>query len=166
MKKVTMIGLALLVVGLIGITALPASAVDGNITGTVTLSAVSVQVTPSTIDWGTKGLAPQAAMSPEYTATNNGDVVEDFAVSASNASNGTNTWILANIPGPNQYALDLYDRDGTGSMYLSTTPATWPGTAAGVAIGATKRADSALYMPTSSVGGVYTLTITVTATAH
>lgn len=108
---------------------------------------VSVSVTPTEYGFGILALNDQASTGTGgyFTATNDGNVVEDFTIRATNATDGTNVWVLASTNGPDQYKLE-YSTDGT--WYLVNLTATTFAT--DKTIGGSETVDFRITMPTST----------------
>lgn len=73
---------------------------------TVTVQNISVSVTDGTVAYGTMGLNSTASTrSPvdTQTATNDGNVAEDFNVKGQDAVGSTQSWTLAGTAGSAQY---------------------------------------------------------------
>lgn len=91
--KIRVLALLALVVGVaVGLAGPVAADETATVTATVTPEQISVSVNPSTVDYGVVGLGTTDNVpSPAYfTATNNGAVLEDFAIRGAN----TTDWAL------------------------------------------------------------------------
>ncbi len=92
----------------IGVFALPASqtfaATTGSVTATVTTQNISLTVTDGAVTYGTLNANTSkstitADLNDLQTATNNGNVAEDFNIKGQNSTN----WTLAGTSGSDQY---------------------------------------------------------------
>ncbi len=77
------------------------SSTTATVTATVTVQNISVSVSSGTISWGTLGSNTASSTNAAYTqtATNNGNVAEDFNIKGQNSTN----WTLAGTNGTDQY---------------------------------------------------------------
>ena len=71
------------------------------LTATVTTQNISVSVSPGSISWGTLGQNTASSTNPAFsqTATNGGNIAEDFNIRGQNSAD----WTLAATTGTNQY---------------------------------------------------------------
>jgi hypothetical protein len=98
------------------------------------------------------------------TATNNGNVAEDFNISSSNATGGTAWTISAVAIGSDQYK-HSFSTDG-GSNYTAMTTG-YTALATNKAASGTQNFDLKIETPSSSTDYVQkTITVTVQAVAH
>lgn len=147
-----------LVVGAMALAGQGWAASSDTISVTVSLAEV-VSVSLDTDSWNIGATTLGATVDgPTVTATNDGNVTEDFSISG---TNGTGGWTLAAGPGANAFAVDVtFD---TTTIDLSTSN---QALAASVAVSGTAVFDLTYYAPTSDTygGGVdQGFTITVTA---
>jgi len=156
MKKGTMI--LVLALALVGLTGRAWAAETDTITVTVSLqSVISVSVSPDAWDIGPITLGgsygPQA-----FTATNDGNVTEDFAIRGANGAGG---WTIGATPGANTFTVT----ETNDTIVLTTSDQTC---ATNVAPDGTDSLSLTYDAPTSDTygGGVdQSFTITVTASA-
>ncbi len=156
----------------------PALAQSGDITATVTVKNIAVSVAPSTVDYGTLTFEATnkvgTAGAPQFTATNDGNVAEDFGVKGVDASGTGIAWTLTAGPrscpgsGTDAFSHSVFGvstgpvEDGEIVLSTSSQPLE-----TGVGAAGTKDFNSKLYMPCSGSGGTgetATTTITVLAT--
>ena len=89
---------------LIAASVLPVFAQNtGAVTATVTPQNISVTVSPASVAYGTLALSQSntnrtTAPSALITATNNGNVAENFNIKGSDATGGTSAWVLNDAP--------------------------------------------------------------------
>jgi hypothetical protein len=171
------IGLVIAVLGAPLIVSVPALAgTTSNVTATVTAQNISVSVTDGSVAYGTLGLSSSAdttssGVNDSQTATNDGNIAEDFNISSSNATGGTG-WTLAGTIGADQYK-HSYCNTGSGSPDPCDTGATWNAMSTGytqiansVSAAGTSKFD--LKIDTPSTVSDYTqksITVTVQAVA-
>lgn len=107
MKKALLI-MSLLAVGMV-IGATQAAAQEDQITVTVTVPTVlSVSLSPDTWAIGNVALSETAETEPDYfTATNNGNVTEDFSIVSGNSTN----WTCGAAAGNNTFAMEAKGGD-------------------------------------------------------
>lgn len=108
-----------LVAALVGALTLPALAGDtGTVTATVSAVVISVQVSPTSISYGTLpvGSTNAAPLSGSpLDVTNNGTVAEDFDI----VGFDTDDWTLKSAAGANQY-VHRFSTNGTTFTALTT----------------------------------------------
>lgn len=149
------------------------------VTASVTVQNVSVTISPSTVDYGTLSFeATQrsgTAASPFFTATNNGNVDEDFNVRGTDATFTGGSWtIQAAAPTcPSQTNLFQHSVIGVTSgaddgEILMTDETSGTDLATGLGANGTKDFNSKIYLPCSGsdgLGETASTTITIVATA-
>jgi hypothetical protein len=162
------------------IVSVPALAgTTSNVTATVTAQNISVSVTDGSVAYGTLGLSSSAdttsgGVNDSQTATNDGNIAEDFNISSSNATGGTG-WTIAGTIGADQYK-HSYCNTGSGSPDPCDTGATWNAiTTAGayqtlgtnIATSGTSKFDLQISTPSSvSDYTLKSITVTVQAVLH
>ena len=154
----------------------PVQAAD--VTVTVTLTAVSVDVTGGPIAFGAKA-AGSTTISTELTVTNTGDAAETYSLSCSNSTNWTAVQVA---PGAETFCLSaMFNSDNAGTFVradhaLSTTPVacgvvttgkfSGDESGANVAAAAVRHLWLAFEAPTSTTHYTQqTITVTITAAA-
>lgn len=143
------------------------AASTGAVTATVTAKNVSLTVTDGSVAFGTIGVGATAnttstGVNDSQTATNNGNVEEDFNIRAADSTN----WTLAATAGSEQYTMKSCVTN------CDTTP-TWTGVgispsyvslSTNVATSGTTVFDLLVGAPTSTTSyGQQTITVTVQA---
>lgn len=168
MKKLLIILATLAIIASVGV--MKAEAAD--ITVTVTLQKIDVSVSP--ISWALSTIAPGAGKSSwvtevagKFTATNGGNVSENFTIAAGSTS--PSTWTVDLAAGVNKYAIGF----GHGTSPYTTEPTytnftTAGALASGVAAAGTDVFDLRFTAP--SAGSTFnaageTFTVSLTATA-
>ncbi len=158
-------GVALMLV--VGMILSPAvfAAGEATVTCTVTPELISVTVNPTGVDYGILGNSANAT-SGVITATNNGNVAEDFDIRGANATSGTDTWTLAGSVGADQYMHEF----GLGSSPSTFTALATSGQDLANNIAAsvgTQDFKLKIWTPSSSTGsGQYNTDVTVLAVKH
>lgn len=152
------------------------AATTGTVAATVTPQNISVAVTDGSVAYGTMDLSSSkdttsGGVNDTQTATNDGNVAEDFNITSSNASGGT-TWTLAGTIGANQFKHSFCTAGGGSPDPCDATP-TWNAiTTAGnyqslgtnIAASGTAKFDLKLDTPSSSTDFVQkSITVTVQA---
>lgn len=145
---------------------LPGSAQsEDTVTATVTVQNISVTVSPATVDYLTLTFEATkrsgTAVSPFFTATNNGNVNEDLNVRGANATFTGGSWtIQATAPTcPAQTNLFRHSIIGATSgaddtEIFMTTSTSGTDLATALASGNTKDFNSKIYMPCTGSGGL------------
>ena len=159
---------ALAIVLVVGQYALAAT--TATVGATVTVQNVSVSVSDGTIAYGTLGLnATASTRSPVdlQTATNNGNVTEQFNIKGMDATGSTQAWTLAATAGSAQYihgfCVATCTTVPTNYTALTTSYATL---AASVAESGTQTFDLYINTPTATTDyTVHTVDVTVQAVA-
>ena len=173
--KRNLIGALIAVIGAPLLVTVPAlDGTTGNVAVTVSAQNISVSVTDGTVDYGVLGLSSSedttsGGVDDSQTATNDGNIAEDFNVSSTNATGGTG-WTLAGTIGADQYK-HSFCNTGSGSPDPCDTGATWSamstsyGTlATNVSAAGTNKFDLKIDTP-SSVSDYVAKSITVTVQA-
>lgn len=105
------------ILSLVLLAAAPVFAAEaGPITATVTPQLVSVTVDVSNVGYGTQNLSTTdntPTGDPEITATNNGNVAENFTIKGDDATDGSNIWTLSNTAGADAYVHKFNNDTGT-----------------------------------------------------
>jgi hypothetical protein len=159
------------------VIAVQAGAADtATVAATVTPQNISVTVADGSVAYGTLAVSSNAStiasgLNDTQTATNNGNVAEDFNITSTDATGG-NTWTLAGTIGADQYK-HSYCNTGSGSPDPCDTGATWNAMSTGytqiansVSAAGTSKFD--LKIDTPSTVSDYTqksITVTVQAVA-
>lgn len=94
------------------------AATEEGVTATVTPQLVSVTVDVSSVGYGTQNLSTtdnKPTGDPEITATNNGNVAENFTIKGDDATASGSTWTLSTTAGASAY-VHKYNAD-TGGTY-------------------------------------------------
>ncbi len=124
---------------------------EATVTATVTVQNISVSVSDGTVPYGTLGLDSTentCDLPDTQTATNDGNVTEDFNIRGQNSTDG---WTLAATAGSDQYVHNFFASsdscgDGTGTaLTTSSTELT-----SGVAVDGTYDFDLEVNTPTST----------------
>ncbi len=82
---------------------------------TVTAKNISISVSPTTYNYGVLALGTTTETASSFTATNDGNVTENFLIRGADTAN----WALAATPGTDQYEHDW--KRGSGSYAALTT---------------------------------------------
>ncbi|MFC2022588.1 C1 family peptidase [Chloroflexota bacterium] len=117
--------------------------------GWVTEGAVSVSVTPETVEYGVVAMGESHSLSQQLTVTNNGGVTEDFTITSSDAlRDGGTTWTLVTgTPGTDQFKQEFSTNSGGSWTALTTGYQTL---ATGVTPGSYVTVDLRITMPIST----------------
>lgn len=153
------------------------AASTGTVAATVTPQNISVAVTDGSVAYGTLSLSSTAdttagGVNDTQTATNDGNVVEDFNIKSSDASGGT-TWTLSATIGADQYK-HSFCTTGTGTPDPCDTSPTWTAMstsysalASTISASGTKKFDLKIDTPSSTSDFVQkSITVTVQAVIH
>ena len=168
-------------VALIAASVLPVFAQNtGVVTATVTPQLISVSVSPGSVAYGIMALSASDAsrtvkLSGTITATNNGNVAENFNIKGSDATGGSTPWTLSDTPpdvgavGANTYVHD-FDNTTGGSFVeaedKSLNSNTYKALATNVAAtSGTANLELQMNMPTSSTDASAQKSTTVTVLA-
>lgn len=145
---------------LIASAAIPAlAATEGAVTATVTAQNISITVSDGSVAYGTLAVntskdTTSGGLNDTQTATNNGNVIENFLIRGSNST--PSGWVLAGAAGADQY-VHQFCKTGTGvpdpcdatPTYTALTTVNQSLTV-GVAASGTQRFDLKVTTPTSS----------------
>lgn len=170
--------LALALAGLPAVFATSAfAATTGVVAATVTPQNISVSVSDGSVAYGTLDLSTSkdttsTGVNDTQTATNDGNVAEDFNITSTNATGGT-TWTLAATIGADQYK-HSFCNTGTGTPDPCDTGPSWSAMttsysslAANIAGSGTSKFDLKLDTPSSvSDYAQKSITVTVQAVIH
>lgn len=153
------------------------AATTGTVAATVTPQNISVAVTDGAVAYGTLDLSTSkdttsGGVNDTQTATNDGNVAEDFNVSSSNATGGT-AWTLAGTIGADQYK-HSFCTTGSGTPDPCDTGPTWTAMStsyaalgSNIAAAGTKKFDLKIDTPSSVSDYVQkSITVTVQAVIH
>lgn len=169
MKKILFLTIGVLATALI-IGQYALAATTGTVGATVTVQNVSVSVTDGTVAYGSMALnATASTRSPVdlQTATNNGNVTEQFNIKGMDATGSTQTWVLAATAGSAQYihgfCVATCTTPPTSYTALTTSYATL---AASVVASGTQTFDLYINTPTATTDYTqHTADVTVQAVA-
>lgn len=153
------------------------AASTGTVAATITPQNISVSVTDGSVSYGTVDVSSSAnttssGINDSQTATNDGNVAEDFNIKSSNATGGTG-WTLAGTIGSDQFK-HSFCTTGSGSPDPCDTSPTWSAmTTSYAALGSNITASGTklfdLKLDTPSSVSDYTqksITVTVQAVIH
>jgi hypothetical protein len=150
------------------------AASTGTVAATVTPQNISVTVTDGAVAYGTIDVSASkdttsGSTDDSQTATNDGNVAEDFNIKSTNGTGGT-TWTLAGSVGADQYK-HSFCTAGSGSPDPCDTSPTWTAMTTSyqqvgnaIAASGTKKFDLKIDTP-SSVSDYVQKSITVTIQA-
>jgi len=139
------------------------------VSATVTAQNISVSVTDGTVAYGTLNLSSSqdtlgAHLNDLQTATNDGNVAEDFNIESSNATGGTAWTISGAAIGADTYMHKF--STNSGSVWTAMTTG-YTALASNIAAAGTQTFDLQLLTPSSSTDYVQkTITVTVQAVVH
>lgn len=142
---------------------------SSTVTATVTAQNVSVSVSSGTVTYGTINLSSAqdttaSGTNQTQTATNDGNVAEDFTIASSNATGGTAWTISGTSIGADQYKHSFSTNSGSTYTAMTTTPGTL---ATNKAASGTQNFDLKINTPSSTTDYQQkTITVTVSASAH
>jgi uncharacterized cupredoxin-like copper-binding protein len=145
------------------------AATTGTVTATVTAQNVSISVTDGSVAYGTLSLSDNedtttAGINDSQTATNNGNITEDFNILGQNSG----SWTLVATAGSDQYTHKWCVTDCDGSPTWNAISTGYTTLATGIAgSGGTQVFDLQIGTPTSS--SVFTqqsVDVTVQAVAN
>ncbi len=139
---------------------------EAPISASVTVENVSIQVSPTSVNYGTLSLEDTSrsgtAISPFFTATNNGNVNEDILVRGADATVTGGPWAIQGsavacpADGTNVYTHSIIgvtsSTDDTEIFMTTSNSGTDLATALGPSL--TKDFNSKIYMPCTGSGGV------------
>lgn len=153
------------------------AATTGTVAATVTPQNISVSVTDGSVSYGTLALSSSqdttsGGLNDTQTATNDGNVAEDFNIKSTDATGGT-TWTLAGTIGANQYK-HSFCTSGSGSPDPCDAGPTWSAMTTSyaalgtnIAASGTNKFDLKLDTPSSVADYVQkSITVTVQAVIH
>lgn len=145
-------------------------ATTGTVTATVTAQNISVSVTSGTVTYGTLASSTSKStiatdLNDTQTATNNGNVAEDFTIKGQNSAN----WTLSGTAGVDTYVHQFCVSSCTTppTNFTALTTSNQSLGAGNVAASGTQNFDLRITTPTSSsVTTQQSVDVTVTAAAH
>lgn len=153
------------------------AASTGTVAATVTPQNISVTVSDGAVAYGTLDLSSSKDTTSDgtndtQTATNDGNVAEDFNIRSTDATGGT-TWTLAGSIGANQYKHSFCTSGGGSPDPCDATP-TWTAMTTSyasldtnVAAAGTNKFDLKIDTPSSSSDYVQkSITVTIQAVIH
>jgi hypothetical protein len=176
--KRNLIGFIIAALGAPLMVAVPAMAgTTGSVAATVSPQNISVAVTDGTVAYGTMNLSSSkdttsSGVDDSQTATNDGNIAEDFNISSSNATGGSG-WTLAGTIGADQYK-HSFCNTGSGSPDPCDTGATWNAMSTSysslgtnIAASGTSKFDLKIDTPSSTTDYLQkSITVTVQAVQH
>lgn len=146
------------------------AAETANVTATVTVQNVAITVEDGNIAYGilvaggTKDTTTHG-VDDSQTATNTGNVTEDFSIRGFDVSTGC-SWTLANTQGTETYFHKFCTANCDSSPTWTALTTSYQTLASGVAVGGTQVFDLQIGVPTSTTCTVQaTVTVTVLAAA-
>ncbi len=156
---------AMLLLALVVLLALaaPAAFAASNITVTVTLGQVGVDVSPTS--WALGTIAPgatQETTSRHFTATNSGNVAEDFTITAGTSTPGS--WDPAAASGADEYRMGV-TTDAITDQALTPSLALASNVAAAGTVGFDLKFTAPAVGSAYNAGGE-TITVSLAAAAH
>ena len=162
MKLIATIGILGLVGLALGVTV--SGADEASVAATVTVQSISVSVSDGTVEYGTLAVSTTKStlageLADLQTATNNGNVTENFNIRGQDSAN----WTLAATTGVvNQYVHKLSKDSGANWTALTTSNQTL---ASGVVAAGTQTFDLQITTPSSSTSYIeQSVNVTVQAT--
>ncbi len=149
------------------------AATTAAVTATVTAQNISLAVTDGSISYGTLGLDSSkstlsAGLNDQQTATNNGNIAEDFTIKGQNAV----TWILDTVNTTQDHYIHKFctatcGTEASPTNFTALTTSYAPLGAGNVATSGTQTFDLRITTPqTSSVYTSQSVDVTVQAAAH
>ena len=148
---------------LLASAAIPALAVtEGSVTATVTAQSISITVDVPSVPYGTLAVNTESAPSAIITATNNGNVTENFNIKGSNSTN----WTLSDVAaGAGTFMHKFAKSQDAYTAYTALHNTNYTALATGVAASGTQLFKLKLTMPTSTTFfAQQSTTVTVQAT--
>jgi len=100
-----------LILGLVGLASQAYAGETADITVTVKIQKLSVAVSPTSYDFGTRTVNSAAVAVSSITVTNDGNVTEKFKLGITGEPNGTWTSVTAATPGSEEYRLSAIFKD-------------------------------------------------------
>jgi hypothetical protein len=99
---------------------LTSSAEDKTVNATITPLVISLEVSATTVDYGTREAnAGEVVANPsQILVTNTGTVNENFLITGANSASGQ--WTLAATPGTNEF-VHLFSQDNSNFVNMTTT---------------------------------------------
>lgn len=156
--------------GLFSFLSVSQAATTATVNATVTAELISVSVSSGTVAYGTVPLSgtkdtTASGLNDTQTATNNGNVAEDFNIESSNATGGT-AWTLSGTAiGSDQYMHKFSTNSGSSWTAMTTGYGTLATNIA--ATSGTQNFDLEILTPSSSSDYQQkSITVTVQAVAH
>ncbi len=144
-------------------------ATTATVSATVTAQNVSVTVSDGTVAYGTLGLSSStstlaSALNDIQTATNAGNVAENFNIKTSDATGGI-TWVATSTPGSDLFTHSF--STNSGGAWTAMASSSYSTLATNKAASGTQTFDLKLETPTASSDYVQkTITVTVQAVAY
>jgi hypothetical protein len=176
--KRNFIGFIIAVLGAPIMVSVPALAgTTGSVAATVSPQNISVSVTDGVVAYGTMNLSSSkdttsGGVDDTQTATNDGNIAEDFNISSSDATGGSG-WTLAGTVGADQFK-HSFCTSGSGSPDPCDTGATWNAMStsysslgSNIAASGTSKFDLKIDTPSSTTDYLQkSITVTVQAVQH
>jgi hypothetical protein len=161
------INLGIVILLCCGFTSIVYSATTATVTATVTVQNISVSVADGIVSYGTLSTSDtqdttSSGLNDSQTATNNGNIDEDFSIKGQDSSN----WTLATSIGSEQYAHKFCTSSCDSSPVWTALTTTNQSLATSVATSGTQEFDLQILTPSSTAN--YTqqsVDVVVTASA-
>ncbi len=169
MKLIHKLAAGLGILGLLAAVTFPAlAATEGSVSATVTPQLISLTVADGAVAYGTLDANTNKdtiTLGDTQTATNSGNVAENFAIRSSDAVSAGTNWNLEATTGTNQYTHEFSTNGGAAYTFF---PADNTNTTLvnGVAVGGNQSFDLRIKTPVTSTDTLeHTITVTVQASA-
>jgi len=169
LKNYLKLAVALLVLALPVVSVGKAFAAStGTVSATITPQNISVSVSDGSVAYGTLGLSSSedtttAGVNDSQTATNDGNVTEDFNIRSTDATGGS-AWTLGATPGADQYAHSYCTSNCDASPTWNNMTTSYSSLATGVSTSGNQLFDLQIETPTSSSDFVQkSITVTIQA---
>lgn len=165
MIKRLLSGLMIFALLFVLVTPFVSAATSGTVTATVTAQNIAITVTSGTVTYGTVALGASkdttaTGLNDTQTATNGGNVAEDFTIKGTNSA----SWTLSATAGSENYKHEFSTNSGTLWTALTTSD---QALASNVAAAGTQTFDLKITTPTSTAAtSSQNVNVTVTASAH
>jgi hypothetical protein len=157
---------------LVGVGNFAFAATTGTVTATVTLQNVSVSVTDGSVSYGILAASAtkttlSGGLNDQQTATNAGNVAEDFNIKGQNSTN----WTLAATAGSDQYVhkfcIATCGTEGSPGAGFTALTTSYASLKTNVATSGTQTFDLLVQVPSSSATYIsQSVDVTVQAVAH
>ncbi len=146
------------------------AATTADVSATVTSQLISVTVADGSVAYGVLNADTNqdtVTLSDTQTATNNGNVPENFSIRSSDATSGGTNWNLAASTGTDEFTHEFSIDSGSNWIAFNVDNITYSSMSSSVAAsGGTDNFDLRIKTPVSSTDNdEHTITVTVLATA-